>query len=168
MNLTFQVDDLCKRFTADIVGQSIFGLEVKSFRDLDNDFFKMTKCLMSSFNKKKMVKTALQIVAPNFFDFFSFIKFETVNQLALAFVYKVVEKIIEFREKTGTVGKDIMQLLIQLKKFGKLDGDNGEKNVSGKFFATFHLLYVEWKWRFHLNIIFFLLFYFPKVEWINL
>ncbi|XP_044753036.1 probable cytochrome P450 6d4 [Coccinella septempunctata] len=124
---SIDVDDLCKRFTADIVAQSIFGVEVKSFKDKDNDFLKMLKCLTTGFNRKNMIKFSLQIVAPKFYDFFSFVKFETVNQVAISFVYKMVEKIMEFREATGAVGKDMMQLLIQLKKFGKVDAENGEK-----------------------------------------
>ncbi|XP_045472273.1 cytochrome P450 6k1-like [Harmonia axyridis] len=124
------VDDLCRRFSADIIGSSLFGLEVKSFKDKDDDFLRMSTCLLSTFNRKNSIKAALQVIAPNLIDVFSFFKIETVNKYALAFVYNMVEKIIDFRQKTGNVGKDMMQLLIQLKKFGKVDGDNGEKVTS--------------------------------------
>ncbi|KAK9869596.1 hypothetical protein WA026_003345 [Henosepilachna vigintioctopunctata] len=125
------VEKLCQCFTVDIVSSSIFGVETNSFLDKDNMYLKMEKELVKSDSRIRMIKAALQIIVPNFFDIFSFIKFETVKQSALSFVYEMVRTVIEFREKTGTVRNDIMQLLIQLKNGRKVDDNDDECETSG-------------------------------------
>lgn len=116
--------DLTMRFTADVVGSTAFGLEVNCLNgesdllDVNTkifDAFKLTSVpfLFKQTFKDLAIKLRMPLFPKDISDYFMNMLRETV----------------EHREKNNIERNDFLQLLIQLKNKGVLDGETGEVEV---------------------------------------
>lgn len=120
-----EIKEIFARYTTDVIGSCAFGLECNSMKNPKAEFRLMgkrafTQTLRDSFSIivircfPKLAKILrLGVFAPSVTNFFK----------------KVVIDTIEYRENNNVARNDFLQLLIQLKSNGKLDGDSEEKVI---------------------------------------
>lgn len=129
-----EIKDLMNSYAIDIIASVIFGIEIDSFKNPENEFR-----VAGRQNDK-----------PNFFNNFMGACFFLFPQLikmmarlklkdpTTTLMKRVVKDTVEYREKNKVVRKDLMQMLIQLRNSGKIneDDDNWKiQTVAGEFFV---------------------------------
>lgn len=114
-----EIKELLSQFTTDVIGNVAFGLEMNSMKDEDSDFRR--------FGKK--------VFMPTPFNFFRRILVLAFPKLALrlnvtfidrdvsSFFLTTIRETIDYREKNHVERNDFLQLLMQIKNTGKLDGE---------------------------------------------
>ncbi|XP_055588831.1 uncharacterized protein LOC129741148 [Uranotaenia lowii] len=130
-----EVKDLLARFTTDIIGSCAFGIDCNSLENPKSQFREMGK-RMINFPKLK----ALRI-------FFAMMFRDKARKLGIRFndadvsefFMGVVRDTIRYREENNVQRKDFMQLLIDLKNKGHMEGDkpDEEQSPSGSPRLTF-------------------------------
>jgi cytochrome P450 family 9 len=121
---THAMKDIFTRFTNDVIASSAFGIDVNSFEDKDNEFYK------------------LGLRVADFTSFTTFLKFlgyttmpwvmkkcniHLLDNEACMFFQKIIADNFRVRESQNIVRHDLIQLLLQLRKGGTISG--GEEPV---------------------------------------
>lgn len=113
------VKDLFARFTTDIIGSCVFGLECNSLKNPKTEF----RIYGDQFIKSSL-SNALIIVAgfvmPSILKFF---KIRTTDKESTDFFVNVLEKNIKYREENNIHRKDFMDLFIRLKNNENITDD---------------------------------------------
>lgn len=113
-----EMKDLLARFTTDVIGTCAFGIDCNSLADPEVEF-------------RKMGNKMFEIPALRIFKFFFISTFKnlarklhvkSVPEDVSAFFFKVVRETIAYREKSHVQRNDFMNLLMQLKEKGELEG----------------------------------------------
>ncbi|KAL9708007.1 hypothetical protein quinque_011525 [Culex quinquefasciatus] len=125
-----EVKDLLARFTTDVIGSCAFGIDCNSLENPKSEFREMGK-RMINFPKLKALKV-----------FFAMMFRDTARKLGIRFndedvsefFFSVVRDTIKYREENNVQRKDFMQLLIELKNKGYMDGevDGAAEEMSGQ------------------------------------
>ncbi|KAH8251895.1 hypothetical protein KR038_010701, partial [Drosophila bunnanda] len=114
-----------QNYAIDIIGSTIFGLDVNSFENPDNKFRNLVTLARSNsrFNALFGMMIFLVPSIPKIL-----FRMGLKNPVGLAML-EIVKETVEYREKHDIVRKDLLQLLIQLRNTGKID-ENDEKSFS--------------------------------------
>ncbi|XP_013105865.2 probable cytochrome P450 6d5 [Stomoxys calcitrans] len=104
----------------DIIASSIFGLDVNSFKDNQNEFFALSKNVNENSYRGKL-RITCQYMYPSLEKFFQRLGW---REPAPEYMKKLVRRTIEHRDKHNIVRKDMLQLLLQLRNTGKINDDN--------------------------------------------
>ncbi|XP_058816025.1 uncharacterized protein LOC131679332 [Topomyia yanbarensis] len=115
-----EVKDLLARFTTDIIGSCAFGIDCNSLENPQSKFREMGK-RMINFPKLKALKLFFAMM---FRDAARRLRIRFNDEDVSEFFFGVVRDTIAYREKNNVQRKDFMQLLIDLKNKGFIDGDN--------------------------------------------
>lgn len=117
-NSVIEMRDIFARFTTDVIGTCAFGIECNSLKDPDTEFRKMGKKVLEEPHRKGM-EFFLILAFKNLARKLGVVLFETKVS---HFFMSIVRDTIGYREKHNIERKDLMQLLIQLKNNGSVDG----------------------------------------------
>ncbi|XP_070502406.1 probable cytochrome P450 9f2 [Chironomus tepperi] len=123
----FEFKDFASKFTCDNIASCAFGIEVNSFKNPKNDFYRIAKNVMNFssplmglklvgyFTSPKLMKTlGISLLDKEGCDFFQGALIDTMRT----------------REKLGIVRKDMIHLMLEAKK-GKLVHSSEESNNDG-------------------------------------
>ncbi|XP_061395488.1 cytochrome P450 6d1-like [Musca vetustissima] len=124
---TKQVDvkDLATTYAVDIIGSVIFGLELDSFSNPNNEFHLMSDGLFKNpkSNFLQQIRHVMNFICPPIAHLLCRLG---VNDPITFSIRDIVQRTIEFREKNNVVRKDLLQLLIQLRNTGKISDDTDD------------------------------------------
>ncbi|EAT39035.1 AAEL009122-PA [Aedes aegypti] len=115
-----EIKDILARFSTDVIASCAFGLDCSSLLEADDEFRRMgTKVF--DISGWKLLKL---------FFVFAFgnvarrCHMKLIDEDISQFFFKVVRETIDFRKKNHVHRKDFLNLLIQLKDNGELEGSN--------------------------------------------
>ncbi|XP_005183202.1 cytochrome P450 6d1-like [Musca domestica] len=119
------VKDLATTYANDIIGSVIFGLDIDSFSNPNNEFHLMSDGLFKNpkSNVLQQIRHVMNFICPPIAQLLCRLG---VNDPITFSVRDIVQRTIEFREKNGVMRKDLLQLLIQLRNTGKISDDNDD------------------------------------------
>lgn len=121
-----EIKEILARYTTDVIGSCAFGIECNSMRNPKAEFRLMGKRAFT-----QTISDALKmIVIRSCPSLAKLLRFGVFPPTVTKFFQNVVKDTIEFRENNNVIRRDFLQLLIQLKNNGKLDGDNNHDQSS--------------------------------------
>nr|AJN91174.1 cytochrome P450 monooxygenase CYP9G19 [Cnaphalocrocis medinalis] len=124
------VDDLMRRYTNDVIAAAGFGLEVNSFKDKNNEFYRIGQSLFK-FTLKQKLYSFLFLSAPAITKFF---KLKLFPEATVQFFRGIVASTMEHREKNKIERPDMIQLLMEASKGTLTSNQTTEEGDVG--FAT--------------------------------
>lgn len=120
---SFDVKNLSSRFTTDVLGSTAFGIEVDSLNSPDSELFKIIQKLMTYFT----VNNPSFLFKMTFKDLSRKLRLPLIPRDFSSFFMKMLKETVDYREGNNVNRNDFLQLLLQLKNNGILDGETGEK-----------------------------------------
>lgn len=121
----FEVKDLSARFTTDVVGSTAFGIEINCLGGEGEEMFRIVKTLNDSFSAKNVVNL-LKMMFPKFSRL---IRLPLIPREVSNYFMNLTRETVDYRENNNVNRNDFLQLLIQLKNKGYVDGETGGKEV---------------------------------------
>jgi len=91
-----EMKDVTYRYAVDIIGSTIFGIEVNSFKDMENEFF-MIKNDINSDTFLNNIRIVANFLCPQLVKIFP--KFLSTPDSIRSFMINIVKQTIEYREK---------------------------------------------------------------------
>uniref|UniRef100_U5ENJ2 Putative cytochrome n=1 Tax=Corethrella appendiculata TaxID=1370023 RepID=U5ENJ2_9DIPT len=113
------VKEAASRFTTDIIGSTGFGIEINSLREDNNAFRNACNQLLSG--GPSPLKRIFSDTFPSVTNLF---RFKLLNKTTTSYFRNVIQETIDYREKNNVQRNDFLNLMIQLKNEGKIDGDD--------------------------------------------
>lgn len=132
-NDSFEFKDLARKFTVDVIASTAFGIEVNSFENPDNDFYRISGKVNNFRSPIVMMKIVGLMIVPSLMKL---LKIRIFDKEATSFFNSAIFDTMKIREEKGIVRNDMINILMQAKK-GKLTHvkeSDEEKIVDG--FAT--------------------------------
>lgn len=126
-NNIVEMKDFSAKYTTDVIGSCAFGIQCNSFKDSNSEFKKMGQLLLAPPNFIKGIKMFCIMFFPSVARFFGF---AFVHDDVAYFFRNVVRETMEYREKHGVVRNDFLDLLMELKKYGRVADDENEDKQS--------------------------------------
>jgi cytochrome P450 family 6 len=123
------IKDILARFTTDVIGSVVFGLECNTLKEPDAVFRKYGRKFFE-YTFSMRIKILKQLVLPR--RVLRATKFKMTHSDVEKFFLKVVRDTVEYREKNNIFRKDFMHLLIQLKNRGSVTDDDKVTDDNGK------------------------------------
>lgn len=126
-NGMFMVKDFIACFTTDVIASCAFGLQSNSIKHPDNEFRENGKKIFREMTTLELIKQRLAISLPGVY------KILPIKPLANGseeFFLKIISDTIEYREKSGVVRNDFIDILIKIKNNRSLHDE--EKNGHSK------------------------------------
>ncbi|KAH8277278.1 hypothetical protein KR026_008650 [Drosophila bipectinata] len=123
--LEVDIKKVLQNYAIDIIGSTIFGLDVNSFENPNNKFRNLVT-LAQPKNRFGAMFFMMLFLLPSVAKMLFRIGLK--NPVGLAML-EIVRETIEHREKHGIVRKDLLQLLMNLRNTGKIE-ENDEKCFS--------------------------------------
>lgn len=109
--------DVTNRFTVDVISSGVFGMETNTLKGEHPEIFDIMKAVFEEFNPLKFF---FLFAFPNVSKFFNMRNFsKRIND----YFFEVIGGNMIYREKNGVVRKDFLDMLIQLKNKGTIDGE---------------------------------------------
>ncbi|XP_073817645.1 cytochrome P450 6d1-like [Musca autumnalis] len=120
---SLEIKNLLTTYAIDIIGSVIFGLDIDSFKDPDNEFRDLSDRVFNTEKTPMMIKfrTLMVFIYPPIVTLLTRLG---LQDPVLRRLRDIIKETIEFREQNGVVRKDLLQLLIQLRNTGKISDDN--------------------------------------------
>uniref|UniRef100_A0A1L8E4N4 Putative cytochrome n=1 Tax=Nyssomyia neivai TaxID=330878 RepID=A0A1L8E4N4_9DIPT len=112
--------DIISRFTTDIIGSVAFGIECNSLKDPNAEFLKMAK-KVSDVRGIKFLKRFFLTLFPNVGRT---LHMSTTPKDVADFFMGTLREIINHRESNNIKRDDFLELLMQIKNTGQVDGEN--------------------------------------------
>uniref|UniRef100_A0A1L8E424 Putative cytochrome n=1 Tax=Nyssomyia neivai TaxID=330878 RepID=A0A1L8E424_9DIPT len=115
-----EIKDILSRFTTDVIGNCAFGIECNSLKDPNAEF-------------RKIGKRVFEFSPIEFIRIFFLAMFQNVGRVlkmsvnkpeVSAFFLRLLKETTEYREKNNVKRNDFLDLLMQIMKTGKLEGDD--------------------------------------------
>lgn len=137
--------DLSMRFSADVIGSVAFGIENNCLGG-ESELFRIVKILIDSF---KFSNVSL-IFKMTFQDLSRKLGLAMTPPEVSSYFMKILQETVDYREKNNVVRNDFLQLLLQLKDKGFLDGETEDHDaekltynqIAAQAFVSFSL--VDW------------------------
>ena len=126
-----EMKDILARFTTDVIGSCAFGIDCNSLNDPETEFRVMGKKVFEIPSRKfiNFLKFPFML---SFKDLSRKIGLKSTNEDVSRFFLKVVKDTLEYREANNVQRNDFMNLLMQIKNTGKLEGS--DENVGSLSF----------------------------------
>ncbi|GAB0087591.1 Cytochrome P450 [Sergentomyia squamirostris] len=131
--------DVLARFTTDIFGTCALGIECNSLKDPNAEFRRIGERIFE-FTNLDILKMFFLTAFPNFGRRFRM----KINKPDVSeFFFRVLKDTIEYRETNNIKRNDLLMLLMQIMKTGKLEGDDTElgkitfKELTAQVYAFF-------------------------------
>lgn len=106
------IHKLLIKFTTDIIGNCVFGIEIDSITDIDNDFCKMIKEIFKS-DLLMLLRYRIQMNFPKLYNELGFI---FRNSRQISFFLNIIKKTMEYRMENNIVRQDFINALMELKR----------------------------------------------------
>lgn len=134
-----EIKDILARFTTDIIGSCAFGIECNSLEDKTAKFLEMG---LKVFQQPRN-SFAKQLIAVTYPDFARKIGIRSIRDDVSEFFMKIVNDVIEYREKNNVKRNDFMDLLLQLKNEGVPGDESGKLGLTvGEIAAQVFVFYL--------------------------
>jgi cytochrome P450 family 9 len=131
---TYEMKDVFTRFTNDVIATSAFGIEVNSFEEKDNDFYKLGLKIMNFRSLTATIKFMGYIAVP---WLMKALKIHLLNDEASRYFQKVIGDNFQTRLSKNIVRHDLIQLLLQMKKGQSIQSaDDSKTTMADTGFAT--------------------------------
>lgn len=131
-----EIKDILARFTTDIIGTCAFGIECNSLKNPESMFRKFGQ---KHFEKPR--NSLLKILFMNGFrELARKLKMKMIADDVSEFFLNSLRNTVRYREENNVQRKDFLNLLMQLQKYGKLEGNEDE---DGDFLNTGRLTFNE-------------------------
>ncbi|KAH0816563.1 hypothetical protein GEV33_006229 [Tenebrio molitor] len=119
-----EIKEILARYSTDVIGSCAFGIECNSMRNPNAEFRLMGRRAFT-----QTIGDALKmVVIRSFPKLAKLFGFGVFTSTVTKFFQDVVNETIRYREANDVTRNDFLQLLIQLKNKGKLEGDSDEKD----------------------------------------
>lgn len=128
--MEFEMYDIYKRFTVDMIGSCAFGVECNSLDNEKDEFFMMGKDI-GTFRGIRSMKSVGFFIMPKIMRF---LKIRMYSAEEIGFFFDILTSTIGFREKNNVFRPDLVHLLMEAKK-GKLKYEESGK-IDDTGFAT--------------------------------
>lgn len=123
-NGKIDVKDLISRFTTDVISSCAFGLESNSIRNPDSEFRRNGKTIFAKPLLLERWRRQAAILVP---QIYKLLRLKPISGRSDDFFKKIVNDMVEYREKHGVVRNDFIDLLMKIKHNKCLsDDDNGD------------------------------------------
>lgn len=121
--------DLCARYVVDMIGSTIFGIEVDSLANPDHEFRLLGKNLTDNRVKSvfPLVQLAIGLFWPQLNYFFGV---RSVPDFMSDYFMALVQTTIERRGRTNEARHDVLEMLIRLRDTGSMEHDNHDRTKS--------------------------------------
>ena len=125
----FEFKGLASKFTVDVIASCAFGIEVNSFKNPENDFYRIAM-------KVTNLNIVRQIIV--FFGYMIFPKlmkmmgFYIMDKELTDFFHHATHETMKVREEKGIVRNDMINLLMQARK-GQLEHSQAEEKTTEGF-----------------------------------
>jgi cytochrome P450 family 9 len=131
---TYEMKDIFTRFTNDVIASSAFGIEVNSFVDKDNEFYKLGGRVVNFRTFKSTLKFLGYMLAP---AIMRVLKITFLDPEAISYFQKVLADNFETRETNNIVRNDLIHLLMQIRKGQSVEGQTADEGkLADAGFAT--------------------------------
>lgn len=128
----FEFKALAMKFTVDVIASSAFGIEVNSFKDPENEFYKIATKITNFNMTKQLLKSFAFMIFPKLMKWLGITIFDKeVNP----FIREATIETMRIREEKGIVRHDMINLLMQARK-GQLATNNNDNEKITEGFAT--------------------------------
>lgn len=118
----FEMKELFSSFTVDIIATSVFGLEIDSYKNPENDFKKVANATMKPNTFFIIIKMILLNIFPKIMKK---LDISILDQHTKNFFRQTISETMKYREEKNIFRPDMINLLMQAKK-GKLSEDDIE------------------------------------------
>lgn len=125
INVTAEIDqpveirELAAKFTIDVIGSCAFGIQINALTDEESEFHRAAKKLSKPSYKAtlwRMLRTAMPRL-------YKFLRVQVIDPEVTRFFKSVVSQMIKEREDYEVKRHDFMDLLVELKNKGTIEGD---------------------------------------------
>lgn len=117
-----EIKELLAQFTTDIIGNVAFGIECNSMKDEETDFRKYGK-MFFELSPILFVKRLLVLSFP---ELALKLNINLINPGITEFFTGTIRETVEYREKNNVKRNDFLELLMQIKNTGRLEGETTE------------------------------------------
>uniref|UniRef100_A0A240SWD3 Cytochrome P450 n=1 Tax=Glossina brevipalpis TaxID=37001 RepID=A0A240SWD3_9MUSC len=117
---TFEMKTMLTTYAIDVIGSVIFGLDIDSFAQPNNEFRILSNQLLNESTTLQKFFIIMRFCCP---PVAKFLVFMGINDNISYPLRDIVKRTIEYREKNNINRKDLLQLLIQLRNTGKISDD---------------------------------------------
>lgn len=129
--MSVELNDMFKRFSTDVIASCAFGVNLDSFRDPDNDFYKNGKQMM----RFERLSVALRIFANQFFPtLMGKLGIDVIDREQSSYFTALIMNNIHDRNFKGIVRNDMINLLLQARAGLLKHQQEKDQHVEG--FAT--------------------------------
>lgn len=128
----FEFKALAMKFTVDVIATCAFGIEVNSFKNPENDFYKLASKLQTVSFSKQLIKFFGFMIAPKLMKIMNI---HLIDENINDFFRQATVETMRIREEKGIVRHDMIHLLMQAKK-GQLVHNNNVEEKTADGFAT--------------------------------
>ncbi|KAH8288738.1 hypothetical protein KR054_008900 [Drosophila jambulina] len=115
-----EIKSVMATYAVDIIASTIFGLDVDSFADPQNEFIEISRRLNQN-TLKDIIRGIALFLYPAMEKFFVRIGWK---QEAIEMMRQLSNRLVDLREKNNIVRKDMLQLLLQLRNQGNISTDD--------------------------------------------
>lgn len=128
-----ELKDILARYTTDVIGTCAFGIECNSLKNPDSEFRKFGQ---KNFDRPR--NSLPKILFMNAFrEFARKLKMKMIADDVSEFFLGSLKSTIRYREENNVERNDFLNLMMQLQKYGRLDGNNDDEECFNKDRLTF-------------------------------
>lgn len=124
-NPEVEFKELLAQFSTDVIGSTALGIECNAFKDPKGDIRQIAK-LMFAPSKLLTAKTLFLFQYP---ELGRKLKMKIVDSRVTKFMMNLIGDIVKHREKNNVERNDFMNLLLQIKNTGRLEGEGETTDV---------------------------------------
>lgn len=117
-----EMKETIAKYTTDVIASCAFGIQVNSLKNPDAEFREMGKRINGPPGLLQGIKLFCVGVNPDLSKYFT-LRLTPIE--VTEFMRKVVKETIEYREANGIRRNDFMDLLLQLRRQGKVEEEDG-------------------------------------------
>jgi cytochrome P450 family 9 len=125
----FEFKALAMKFTVDVIASCAFGIEVNSFKNPENEFYKIADRVTNASMFKTILKFFGYKIAPRVMKYF---EIEMIDKDITDFFKAATIDTMKTREEKRIIRHDMINLLMEAKK-GKLKHSSAEEKTSDGF-----------------------------------
>ncbi|XP_067005237.2 probable cytochrome P450 6a13 [Anabrus simplex] len=114
-----EMREVMAQFTTDIIGSCAFGLQMNSMKNSESEFRRMGRKAFEPSLKSSLRRLVLLMLPP----VAKILKLGFGDPEVAKFFLNAVKETVEYREKNNIIRNDFMNLLLQLKHKGEVEGD---------------------------------------------
>ncbi|XP_055697220.1 probable cytochrome P450 6a14 [Phlebotomus papatasi] len=115
--------EFASRFTTDLIGSCAFGIDCNSLNEKDNVFFRMGRRILTEMKTLELIRFLL---CSTYVNIARFLRVKVVVPEAREFYMGILRETMKHREMTGTVRRDLIDMMMQIGKNGKLEESTEE------------------------------------------